>query len=241
MSRTTPDLFHPSLTRHPAGFVAVASMAMAALLAAGSCIAATVIARRRPVLQAIPKQSMRTPRREYLIDSWHVSVPGAGRGFDDFKKRIYGAATPGDSVIEAAVETHQHLTPRSFEERERLVFSKGQATLHVYVYPFGEDAFVGWDSHLNWAKWAEGSIVSSTIIDKRTVEFKSLDVGVHVPTEFDLVESNALAETTHRRIVQEIKAFLKEREIEVDLDFKIIRGDRSKALEEGKDAATKKS
>ena len=34
MSRTTPDSFNPALTRQPAGFVAVASMAMAALLIA---------------------------------------------------------------------------------------------------------------------------------------------------------------------------------------------------------------
>ena len=63
---------------------------------------------------------------------------------------------------------------------------------------------------------------------------KALDVGVHIPTEFDLIEANALSETAHRRVVEEIKAFLKERQIEADLDFKIIRGDRSKALEEGK-------
>jgi hypothetical protein len=35
--------------------------------------------------------------------------------------------------------------------------------------------------------------------------------------------------------VGEVKAFLKEREIEADLDFKIIRGDRARALTEGKE------
>jgi hypothetical protein len=41
-------------------------------------------------------------------------------------------------------------------------------------------------------------------------------------------------------IVGEVKAFLKEREIEADLDFKIIRGDRSKALEQGKEEESTK-
>jgi hypothetical protein len=60
-------------------------------------------------------------------------------------------------------------------------------------------------------------------------------VGVHLPTDFDLIEADVLAETTHRILVDEIKTFLKEREIEADLDFKIIRGDRSNALKEGKE------
>jgi hypothetical protein len=206
----------------------------AALLAAAGVTLAVFLAQRRPVVQAIPKQSLRCPRREFRVDSWHVSVPGAGAQFDEFKRRIHRAASSNDDSIEANLEVHQNATPRGFEERERLVLGKGQATLHVHVYPFANDAFVGWDSHLNWHRWAEGGVISSTVQDKRSVEYKALQVGVHLPTEFDLIEADVLTETVHRRIVEEIKAFLKEREIEADLDFKIIRGDRSRALEEGK-------
>lgn len=206
----------------------------AALAAAAGIVAAAILAQRRPVVQAIPKQSLRCPRREFRIDSWHVSVPGAGMHFDEFKQRIYRAATSDGDGVESNLEVHQNATPRGFEERERLVLGKGQATLHVHVYPFANDAFVGWDSHLNWHRWEEGGVISSTVQDKRSVEYKALQVGVHVPTEFDLIEADVLTETAHRRIVDEIKAFLKEREIEADLDFKIIRGDRSRALEEGK-------
>src|SRR5690606_31142932 len=101
--------------------------------------------------------------------------------------------------------------------------------------PFSEDAFVGWESFLNWCKWAEGDVVSKTVQDGREVTYKSLQVGVHIPSDFDLIEADVLAETTHRAIVDEIKDFLKEQEIEADLDFKIIRGDRGRALTEGKD------
>ena len=238
-----------------ASAIAVAGLALASLLAlsglgeeegGGSQLDARALHRagelhrrgghrhRRPIVHSIPRQSLRTPRREFLLDSWHVSVPEAGVEFEAFRQRIYRAATLDDPQIEASREVHQNATPRSFEERERLVLSKGQTTLHVHAYPFGKDAFVGWDNHLNWMRWAEGNTVSSTVKDKRTVQCKALDVGVHIPTEFDLIEANALSETAHRRVVEEIKAFLKERQIEADLDFKIIRGDRSKALEEGK-------
>ena len=213
----------------------MSSYAWAVLIAAAGIGVATVLVRRRPVVQAIPRQSLRCPRREFRVDSWHASVPGAGSQYDEFKQRIYRAAASNDTSIESNLEVHQNVTPRGFDERERLVLAKGQATLHVHVYPFADDVFVGWDSHLNWHRWAEGDTISSTVQGKRGVEYKGLQVGVHVPTDFDLIESDVLTETAHRRIVEEIKAFLKEREIEADLDFKIIRGDRTHALEAGKD------
>ncbi len=196
---------------------------------------ASYISRHRACLDAIPKQPLRTPRHEFLIDSWHVSVPGAGEEIDQFRERLYNAVIGENSLIETNRELHQNLTPRGFEERERLVLTKGQASLHLHVYPFLKDAFVGWDSHLNWSRWGEGKSISATVrSDGTRINFKQLEVGVHVPTEFDLIEANVLAETTHRQLVKEVKAFLKEKEIEADLDFKIIRGDRSRALNEGK-------
>lgn len=205
------------------------------LLGIACMVAAAVIAHRRPKCEAVPKQCKRTPRREYRVDAWHVSVPGAGRDFSEFRERLYNAVMLKDASSTVERELHQNFTPRGIDERERLVLTRGQATLHLHVYPFSEDAFVGWESFLNWCKWAEGDVVSTTVQDGREIAYKSLQVGVHVPSDFDLIEADVLAETTHRAIVDEIKAFLKEREIEADLDFKIIRGDRGRALTEGKD------
>ena len=47
---------------------------------------------------------------------------------------------------------------------------------------------------------------------------------------------NAFAEIIHFHIVEEIRLFLKEREIQADLDFSILRGDRQEALNQGKDS-----
>jgi hypothetical protein len=208
---------------------------LCALVGIATVVVAVALSKRRPAIEAIPKQSLRTPRREYRVDSWHVSVPCAGEQFEQFRERLYTAVSAKARDIEMNLERHQNLTPRGFEERERLVLSKGQATLHIHVYPFSNDAFVGWESYLNWNRWAESKPVSTTVRDGRKVTYRSLEVGVHFPTDFDLIEANVLAETTHRVLVDEIKTFLKEREIEADLDFKIIRGDRSNALKAGKD------
>ncbi len=194
------------------------------------------ITSRRPALDAIPMQPTRTPRRELRIDEWHVSVPGAGNRFSEFRERIVRAIQAADPAIACNAEVHERLTPQGIEARERLVLSKGQATLHVHVYPYAEDVFVGWESHINYLRWSEGRIVASTIRNGTKVNYRDLDVSVHLPTDFDLIDIDMLAETTHRRLVQEIKQFLKEAEIEADLDFTIIRGDRSSStLQRGGD------
>jgi hypothetical protein len=195
---------------------------------------------RRPVYQAVAKQPVRTPRREYRVDSWQVSVPEAGNDFGSFKRRIADALKQMDPGLEFSVEIYQSLTPRGFEERERLVITKGQGNVHVHVQPFGRDAFVGWDSYLNWARWSETTPISTVIREGNRIEYKSLVAGAHIPTKFDLMELGALAETAHRNIVREIKAFLKEKEIEADLDFQIIRGDRTRALTEGNEETKKR-
>lgn len=189
----------------------------------------------REIVEVVPIQPLRTPRREFRIDSWHVSVPGAGQQFEQFKQRLHNAIKTKESSIEMDLELHQRFTPRGYEERERLVLTRGQTTLHVHIYPFATDAFVGWESYLNWNCWAETNPVSTTIKDGKKLNYRSLTVGGYIPTDFDLIEADVLAETTHRIIVDEIKSFLKEKEIEAELDFKIIRGDRTNALKEGKD------
>lgn len=192
------------------------------------------LAWRRPRHVAVPSQSFRTPRHEFLVDSWHVSVPQAGNDFPAFERRVSQAISNLDRSIEVNKEMHQKLSPRGFEERERSVLTKGQANAHVHIYPFGSDAFVGWDGYLNFAKWEETPPVSRNVKNGTRIDYLSLKVGFHVPSEFDLMELNALTELVHRALVQEIKAFLKEKEIEADLDFKIIRGDRDRALKEGR-------
>jgi hypothetical protein len=52
-----------------------------------------------------------------------------------------------------------------------------------------------------------------------------------VPNQFDLMDLNSLTELVHRRIERELKAILKEKAIDQEIDFKIIRGDRDRALD----------
>jgi hypothetical protein len=175
-------------------------------------IVAFYLKSQRPNVDAIPKQPTRSPRREFQFDSWHVSVPGAGSQIKQFSERIHAAIERRAPGIDAQLELHQHITPVGFEERERLVLTRNQSTLHIHIYPFGDNAFVGWESYLNWHRWQESEAVTNTVRGGHGVVYRSLAVGTYLPNDFDLIDVEVLAETVHSIIVDEVKAFLKESE-----------------------------
>lgn len=211
------------------------------LLVAGALIAAFVIASRRPVSYNVVKRPEVAPRSLLLVDSWHTSIPGVGDCFDELVVRIERAVSRLDPTIHLSWETHHYRTPYGFEDRRRLTLTKDQAVVHIHLYPFADDAFVGWDGFLNRTCWAETVPVSVSIRDGKRTEFRSLTVAEYVPSEVDLVELNALSELVHRRMTMEIKAMLKERQIEADIDFSIIRGRRDGQLNEEGDRRSRSS
>lgn len=252
-NRLTEDAKPTFVATRVVGFIAAAIMILSAITSflawrdddpsygflitlSSACVLGVCIWRgsKRPVYHAVAKQPLRTPRRESLVDSWQISVPEAGVSFESFKSRLLGALQSIKSDLEFSQEEYQSRTPRGFETRERFVITKGQGNVHVHIQPFGRDTFVSWESYLNWARWGETEPVSIVIREGKRFEYRSVTSTQHIPSSFDLMELSALAETVHRNLVREVKGFLKEREIEADLDFRIIRGDRNRALSEDK-------
>ena len=202
----------------------------------GLLTAAWVIASQRSVVYNIVKRPEIAPRSLALVDSWHTSIPDVGVHFDALVDRIERAVSALDPMIRLGWETHQYRTPYGFEERQRLTLTKEQAVVHIHLYPFAADAFVGWDGFLNLACWAETVPVSVSVRGDRRIEYRSLTVSGYQPTEVDLVELNALSELVHRRMTIELRAFMKERAIEADIDFSIIRGSRDGRIGKEDDA-----
>jgi hypothetical protein len=200
--------------------------------AIGALAAAYIISTRRPVCYTVVKRPEVAPRSLMLVDSWHTVIPGIDDGFDTLVERIERSVQGHDPNIRSAWETHHYRTPYGFEDRRRLALIKDQAVVHIHLYPFARDAFVGWDGFLNHSCWAETVPVSVTVRDGRKMEFRTLTVAPYAPSEVDLVELNALSELVHRRMTMEIKALLKERQIEADIDYSIIRGVREGQLGE---------
>ena len=95
----------------------------------------------------------------------------------------------------------------------------------------GRTSSLAGNSFLNWAQWSETKPVSTRIEGRNEIEFRELRTGVYIPNQLDLIDLQSLSELVHRRIEREIKAILKEKAIDQEIDFKIIRGDRDRALD----------
>jgi hypothetical protein len=207
-------------------FMLLTLLGLTGLIAIG-----VIVARRRRSVSVID-QPVVPPRNLGLVDSWHAVVSQIGRDHDAVRRRVITSiAEAASAEIAGQMEVYGYRTPNGYEERERLVLSKGQGQVHVHMYPFGNDMFVGWQAFLNWAQWVETVPVAHKIERGREVEYRQLVSGAYVPNQFDLMDLNSLTELVHRRIERELKAILKEKAIDQEIDFKIIRGDRDRALD----------
>ena len=213
----------------------------AIVLGIAGLIVAGLIAKFRRRAVSVTMQSELPPRNLGLVDSWHAVVAELGRDFANVKQRLVHAiaeeASPG---VACQTETYTHRAPNGYEQRERLVISKDQGMVLGHIYQFGHDLLIGWYAYLNWAQWGETSPVTVKIHEGQEIEYRDLRPAAYVPNQFDLIDLSSLSEFVHRRVEREIKAMMKERAIDQEIDFKVIRGDRDRALDEGRHSGDEK-
>jgi hypothetical protein len=198
----------------------------------GVVVTALMVRFRKRAVSVTP-QSELPPRNLGLVDSWHAVVGELGRDFTNVRQRLIRTITEdAEPGVTAQNETYTHRAPNGYEQRERLVLGKDQGIVHVHIYQFGNDIFVGWHAFLNWAQWGETKPVAMKIREGQEIEFRDLRPSIYIPNQFDLIDLSSLSEFVHRRIEREIKAMLKEKAIDQEIDFKVIRGDRDRALDE---------
>ncbi len=190
--------------------------------------------RERPDRRAVAvvPQPLFDPRSTRLVDSWNAVIAGLGGDFENIRKRLIDRlrADETDAGVVGHEETYGHRVPNGFELRNRFVLAQHQAYVYVHLHRFGDDMFVGWQAFLNFAQWAETVPVSSKIEGRRQIEFRELRRAYYQPTHIDIVELNALSERVHRKLERELKTILREKQIDQEIDFKVIRGDRESAL-----------
>ncbi len=183
---------------------------------------------------AVVQQPLFDPRSTGLVDSWHAVIAGLGADYDAIRARLVARLQADESGTTCREETYGYRVPNGFKLRNRFVVAKYQAYIYVHFYRFGDDMFVGWQAFLNWAQWGETAAVSQKVERGRQVEFRELRQASYVPSHVDIVELNALSERVHRKLESELKAILKEKAIDQEIDFKVIRGDRESALDKSK-------
>lgn len=183
--------------------------------------------KRRPVVLSSGKPKAE-PRRLVLIDSWQAMISGLGADGDVLRDRFLGvlAASPiADSAYH--IEKIWYWGLDGIVEREQIVITLRRGIVFCHIYRYDRELYVGWDAHLNAGQWVEKTVAkgkSRATGEHTTV--KSVESGVQRLTEYDLIDVSCLSEWIHNQLVQMVQRLMKERQIDQEIDFKIIRGNR---------------
>lgn len=210
------------------------------LLAIGgfTLIAAVVLlafSRRYRYHDWVVPQPREAPRQLHHVDSWHAVLIGLATEAESLRQAIIAAiGAKAGELAEIRSERYGYRTPNGYEERERIVVSHRQAHVYVHIYPSGDNLFVGWQAHLNWARWAETAPVSTMDAGRRRIAFRDIRPSWYTPTEYDVIDLEGLSALVHGALEREVKSLLTGRAIDQEIDFEVLRGDRIDALDQRK-------
>jgi hypothetical protein len=177
-----------------------------------------------------------------MADSWNALLPGIGQREQDARQRFIEALQEKAGRSRAVgTETVSYVTPRGQRVREQIVVRDGRAIVFCHIYSVVDDLFVGWDAHLNLGEWAEQRIYKGiNRADGKSVIVNTAVPGVANPNEYDLIDLNGLSDWVHHTLGVVVRQLVAENNLDLELDFSIIRGERRSLLDDGAKQSEKK-
>jgi hypothetical protein len=170
------------------------------------------------------------PRSLRVYDSWQAVLFGAAPSADLMRQRflVVLKGAPMDDFQ----ATTERIGYRVLDEpivREQIVLKARRGIVYCQIYEFGSDLYVGWQSFLNRGRWLEKVVPGAQGIDRTTgrrVEIRTATPGWESLCEYDFFDASCLTEWTHAQLVALTKQLMKELQIDQEIDFKIVRGER---------------
>ena len=194
-----------------------------------------IFAGRRKVLTVNAGKPEGEPRHLRLVDSWHTTLLGLGGEATALRERarteFASHQLPQLSIREERVAA---VGVDGKQERDQLILRLGRGMLFCHIYDYGSDLFIGWDAYANLGEWTEIRVASGYNRERRTrVSINSVQPGLYRLTEYDLIDLDCLTEWTHARLTTLVKRVMAERQIDQEIDFAIIRGQRQSLFQGG--------
>lgn len=177
----------------------------------------------------------RPPRSLLPLDSWQALVRDLGAQRDEvvdrletiLKERMAGTDEPVN--IRREVIWYEGATGKV--ERQQLTVSLRRAIVFVRIYRYSDDLFVGWDAHVNQMAWKDKPVQTGhRSSDGIKVQLVSVETQFYAVNEYDITDANFLLEATHVHLTALLKQVLREREIDQELDFTIVRESRQSLI-----------
>lgn len=165
------------------------------------------------------------PRTLERWDEWQVLLPGIGRSAGVLRQELLGEITKASPPeARAVLEDEWNWGLDGKEVRARLVVTYRRALVFVHVNSYGDDLYVGWNAHVNRGQWSEVEVARGVLRGtSELVALRTVQHAVQPVTEFDLQDATSVGEFVHRHAAKLVRRLLKEHEIDVELDFKVVR------------------
>jgi hypothetical protein len=183
--------------------------------------------KRRAVVLS-PGKPVAEPRRLSVVDSWQAVISGLGADAELLRQRLFAVLRdPPIAGLKSRVEAIWYWGLDGKVEREQIVLTFRRAIFFCHIYEYDQELYVGWDAHLNHGQWVEKTV--DTGIHKESGRFtqvNTVEPGWQPLTEYDVTDVNCLIEWTHMKLVQLVKRLMEERNIDQEIDFTILRGER---------------
>jgi hypothetical protein len=199
------------------------------LLALALGVMSSIHVARQPRAVRSTGRPLHNPRSLRIFDAWQAVLSGAASSADLMRQRF--AAAIGSAPIDDFKASTERIGYRVLDElvvREQIVLTARRGIVYCQIYEFGSDLFVGWQSFLNRGRWIE-KFPGVCGIDKATgrrAEVRTATPGSEPLCEYDYFDASCLTEWTHTQIVALTKQLMKELQIDQEIDFKIVRGER---------------
>ena len=116
--------------------------------------------------------------------------------------------------------------------------TSGRGIVFCQIYQYGDDLYVGWDGHVNIGQWVEEAVVTG--IDRATrkpIVLNAVVSGTQPASEYDVMDLSCLVEWTHAQVVKLLKRLIEDQQIDQEIDFHILRGERQTLTTQGGSSA----
>lgn len=219
------------------GLLTVAMLAIpivGILCAAVSALILWLFNRHRLTYVLTSGKPVRDPRYLTLMDSWQTNVDRLGKAAGAMHEEVVATlranAPPG---VEVDTEAIAYPGIDGKVERSQIVATYRRAIAFLHLEPYGDDLYVGWDSHSNTGTWMEVTVGRG--VDRMSgmlVVANRVTPATQRLNEYDLTDVNFLTEWLHRNVTRCVRTKLAEAKIDQEIDFTILRESRRTLLEE---------
>lgn len=168
------------------------------------------------------------PHLRGLVDSWHTTLLGAGDRESEARERILkelSSQSLKDFLVRQEATEYVGVDGKQCRQQIMLYFGRGQ--LACYVYGYADDLFIGWTAYANFGEWEEFKVAGGYHRAlSRPVEICSVRPSAYSFTDFDIIDIDFLVEWTHAHVTKAVKRLMDELNIDQEIDFQIVRGER---------------